>query len=405
MAASGVHVCFILRRSRRVRPVVDALASARHHRALPCPAPRRRPTCSHGRDVLVKSPTGSGKTLAFGVPIVERLDADASGARRRSSSPRRASSPRRSSTSFATIAHARALSVAAVYGGVGHRARRPSSPARAHILVATPGRLEDLIDRGAVTLDARQRARPRRGRPHARHGLPPAVDRIVAPDPGASARPCSSRRRSTARSGGSRDAYTRDARRARARRRPAERAPTSSTASSPSRHERQARRARARAAAATERGRALVFVRTKRGADRLVKRLRARGVSAVAMHGDKSQGQRERALARFEPARSTRWSPPTWPRAASTSTTSPTSSTSTRPRTATATSTASGAPAARGARASGITFVSAEQATDVARIAHDLRLHAEFARTGYASSDTLRSPARSRRRRRRDAAR
>jgi superfamily II DNA/RNA helicase len=46
--------------------------------------------------------------------------------------------------------------------------------------------------------------------------------------------------------------------------------------------------------------RSLVFVRTKRGADRLVKRLRSRRVDAVAMHGDKSQGQRERALARFE---------------------------------------------------------------------------------------------------------
>ena len=49
-----------------------------------------------------------------------------------------------------------------------------------------------------------------------------------------------------------------------------------------------------------ERGRTLVFVRTKRGADRLVKRLRSREFEAVAMHGDKSQGQRERALARFE---------------------------------------------------------------------------------------------------------
>jgi superfamily II DNA/RNA helicase len=47
-------------------------------------------------------------------------------------------------------------------------------------------------------------------------------------------------------------------------------------------------------------GRSLVFVRTKRGADRLVKRLRSRKVEAVAMHGDKSQRQRERALARFE---------------------------------------------------------------------------------------------------------
>ena len=49
----------------------------------------------------------------------------------------------------------------------------------------------------------------------------------------------------------------------------------------------------------SDRGRTLVFVRTKRGADRLVKRLRAHGTEAVAIHGDKSQSQRERALARF----------------------------------------------------------------------------------------------------------
>jgi superfamily II DNA/RNA helicase len=48
-----------------------------------------------------------------------------------------------------------------------------------------------------------------------------------------------------------------------------------------------------------ERGRTLVFVRTKRGADRLVKRLRAHGADAVAIHGDKSQSQREKALKRF----------------------------------------------------------------------------------------------------------
>ena len=49
-----------------------------------------------------------------------------------------------------------------------------------------------------------------------------------------------------------------------------------------------------------ERELTLVFMRTKRGADRLVKRLAAHGVDAVAMHGDLSQRQRERALARFE---------------------------------------------------------------------------------------------------------
>ncbi len=50
----------------------------------------------------------------------------------------------------------------------------------------------------------------------------------------------------------------------------------------------------------SERGRTLVFVRTKRGADRLVKRLGGKDVSAVAMHGNKSQSQRQKALARFD---------------------------------------------------------------------------------------------------------
>ena len=54
----------------------------------------------------------------------------------------------------------------------------------------------------------------------------------------------------------------------------------------------------------------LVFVRTKHGADRLVKRLASHDIEAVAMHGNKSQRQREQALARFESGRSTRsWQP------------------------------------------------------------------------------------------------
>jgi superfamily II DNA/RNA helicase len=49
-----------------------------------------------------------------------------------------------------------------------------------------------------------------------------------------------------------------------------------------------------------DRGLTLVFVRTKRGADRLTQRLKQRGVTALAMHGDLSQGQRKRALSRFD---------------------------------------------------------------------------------------------------------
>ena len=66
--------------------------------------------------------------------------------------------------------HARALSIAAVYGGAGI-VKQARLAARAHILVATPGRLLDLIDRRDVSLDRVKLLGARRGRQDARHGL------------------------------------------------------------------------------------------------------------------------------------------------------------------------------------------------------------------------------------------
>src|SRR3954447_5874698 len=103
-----------------------------------------------GEDVLVQSPTGSGKTFAFGVPLVQRLD---------SNGPRQAAlvlAPTRELAEqivdeLHSIAHARALRIAPVFGGVGipGQARKAE---KAHIIVATPGRLEDLIERGHFDL-------------------------------------------------------------------------------------------------------------------------------------------------------------------------------------------------------------------------------------------------------------
>src|SRR3954453_12836954 len=134
-----------------------------------------------GRDVLAKSPTGSGKTIAFGVPMVDRIPADG---------PRPAGlvlAPTRELASqivdeLRTVAHARALSIAAVYGGVGI-VKQAKEAARAHIVVATPGRLEDLLQRGDLTLrhvrilvlDEADRMLDM--------GFKPAVDRIVAQCP------------------------------------------------------------------------------------------------------------------------------------------------------------------------------------------------------------------------------
>ena len=105
------------------------------------------PDALAGLDILAESPTGSGKTLAFGLPLVERTPPAAPA--RASSSSRPASSQSRSQPTSSRSPLRR--------GSRRHRLRRradrpPDGPRRAHILVATPGRLFDLIERRAVKL-------------------------------------------------------------------------------------------------------------------------------------------------------------------------------------------------------------------------------------------------------------
>jgi superfamily II DNA/RNA helicase len=134
-----------------------------------------------GHDVLVKSPTGSGKTLALGIPLVDLIEA---------TDPRAAAlvlAPTRELASqiveeIREIASARALSVAAVYGGVGIE-RQSKLARKAHIIVATPGRLEDLIERGAVRLDRVRVLALDEADRMLDMGFRPAVDRIVAQVP------------------------------------------------------------------------------------------------------------------------------------------------------------------------------------------------------------------------------
>src|SRR6478752_8409852 len=103
-----------------------------------------------GHDVLAQSPTGSGKTLAFGVPMVERIkDSDTRPSALVLAPTRELAS--QIVDDLRPIAHARALSIAAVYGGAGI-VKQARLAGRAHILVATPGRLIDLIERRDVSL-------------------------------------------------------------------------------------------------------------------------------------------------------------------------------------------------------------------------------------------------------------
>jgi superfamily II DNA/RNA helicase len=248
-----------------------------------------------GRDVLTKSPTGSGKTLAFGIPIADRIEADG---------PRPAALVLAPTRELATqivdeirgLAHARALRVTAVYGGVGIT-KQAANAGRSHILVATPGRLEDLLARGAFRLDKIRILVLDEADRMLDMGFRPAIDRIVAACPKA---------RQTlffsatldGEAGRVATSYTRDAVLH-------EHGPSARRAAADVEHRFISVSGAGRVEALVgelgrERELALVFVRTKRGADRLVKRLGTHGVSAVAMHGNKSQRQREQALARFE---------------------------------------------------------------------------------------------------------
>ena len=249
-----------------------------------------------GHDLLVQSPTGSGKTLAFGIPMIDRVKPGSKGLSALVLAPTRELASQ-IVDELSSIARARNLQIAAVYGGVGFGPQVKAAQ-RADIIVATPGRLEDLIARRAINLKSVRVLVLDEADRMLDMGFKPAVNRIVGHTPEQRQTLFFSATLEGA-TGKLASAYTRDPRHH------THAAPERSKAEIEHRFvhvDSQADKLDHLAGALTgpDGGRTLVFVRTKRGADRLVKRLRSRELEAVAMHGDKSQGQRERALARFE---------------------------------------------------------------------------------------------------------
>jgi superfamily II DNA/RNA helicase len=376
------------------RPVVGALAE----RGITEPFAIQKLVVADvlaGRDVLAKSPTGSGKTIAFGAPIADRIEATDRRVAALILAPTRELATQ-IVDELRPLAHARALRIAPVYGGVGI-VKQAKEAARAHIVVATPGRLEDLLGRGDLTLEHVRILVLDEADRMLDMGFKPAVDRIVAQCP---------RQRQTlffsatldGEAGRVAKTFTDDARRH-------EHIPTvTSTAAIEHRFRAVERDERIDALLGELRGErdlALIFVRTKRGVDRLVKRLNREGVNVVGMHGDKSQGQRERALASFE---------------------------SFKVDTLVATDVAArgidvdgishvinfdppadrdgyvhrvGRTGRAGRTGVGVTFVGAEHARDVERIAAELRLDREFAETELSTPARQARGGRSRQRQRR----
>jgi len=278
--------------------VSSAVCGALSRRGITAPFPVQRLVLEDvlaGRDVLVKSPTGSGKTLAFGIPIAERLEAGEAGPSSLALAPTRELAGQ-IVDELSDLAAARGLRVAAVYGGVGI-APQAARAARAHIIVATPGRLEDLLARGTFTLAKIRILVLDEADRMLDMGFRPAIDRIVGACPAS---------RQTLFFSATLDGVTgKVAARYTSEAIVHEHGAPGRYETAQVEHRFVAVRDEGRLEALVEelsgdRGRAMVFVRTKRGADRLVKRLDGHGVKSVAIHGNKSQGQRNRALSSFQ---------------------------------------------------------------------------------------------------------
>jgi superfamily II DNA/RNA helicase len=252
------------------------------------------PDALAGRDVLAKSPTGSGKTLAFGLPIVESLTpADGAPSALVLVPTRELAS--QVADELADVAAAKGLRIVAVYGGtpVPAQAKRARG---AHVLVATPGRLMDLVERRHVSLDRIRVLVLDEADRMLDMGFKPQVERILRRVPQARQTMLFSATLDGEVGELARD-YTRN---------PSRFESGAQTVQAPIKVEHrfvpvtaQTKLEALIAELEAERGLALVFVRTKRGADRLVQKLSRANVPAAAMHGDMSQGARERALARF----------------------------------------------------------------------------------------------------------
>ncbi len=277
--------------------VSPGLAGRLESRGILAPFPIQEaaiPPALAGRDIAGRAPTGSGKTLAFGLPIAQRVE------RARPGRPRALIlAPTRELAAqirdeLAPLLATRQRSVAAFYGGTSYVPQRKLLNRGVDVLVACPGRLADLMARGNVTLDEVQTVVVDEADRMADMGFLPDVRRILDKVPG---------QRQTLLFSATLDGavdvlirrYQRDVLRCDVA------APDPADDATVHRFVMVAQQQRIGLTADLigEHGSTLVFCRTKRGADRVAAQLAKAGVGAVAIHGDRSQSQRERALAAF----------------------------------------------------------------------------------------------------------
>jgi len=286
--------------------VPSAMAAALAQRDITTPLPiqaRTLPDALAGRDVLARAETGSGKTLAFGLPLLIRTAAGGTGrpGRRGQPGPRALvlvptrELARQVHDELAPLAAPLGLRLLAVYGGAPMHAQVQALRRGTDVVVATPGRLTDLLRQGACSLDAVEVAVLDEADHMADIGFLPAVTWLLDRVPAGGQRLLFS---ATLDNGV--DVVVR-----RYLNDPVHHAVAPATAVAVTRMDHRfvtvtaVDKVGVAAELATRSGRVLLFVRTKRGAARLARQLDRAGVRAGALHGDLPQRARERALAAF----------------------------------------------------------------------------------------------------------
>lgn len=275
----------------------DALVHALNKKQITEPFPVQAtaiPDVLAGKDVSGKAPTGSGKTLAFGLPLLARV-----AKARRNEPTALVLAPTRElaeqiKTELAGPAKAMKRYVFAVYGGVGYGLQRQALRKGVDVLVATPGRLEDLIEQGDLTLTRAGIVVVDEADRMADMGFLPAVRRILDRTPES---------RQTLLFSATLDGDIATLARRYQHNPVRHDAPGVEAQAVDARHHfwlvDHHERVQHAADVVNTAGRSIVFTRTRRGADRLARQLSKAGVTAVAMHGGLSQNQRNRALKSF----------------------------------------------------------------------------------------------------------
>jgi ATP-dependent RNA helicase RhlE len=262
------------------------------------------PIIMGGRDLLGVAQTGTGKTAAFALPIISRLAADRRPAMRKGCRVLVLAPTRELATqiaeSFRRYGRHLDLTVAVVFGGVSHRAQITTMARGVDVLVATPGRLLDHVGERNINLSGTEILVLDEADQMLDLGFLPPIRRIVSQ--------LSSKRQNLFFSatmpreiGKLADDLLRNP----------ERVAVTPVASTVDRVVQRVlhvdsdnkRTVLVELFADPQMSRTLVFTRTKRGADKLARHLDASGIRVATIHGNKSQSQREQALAAFRAAK------------------------------------------------------------------------------------------------------